>query len=212
MILITRKYLLTLARDDNRNPLASSFPAFSFRWFPMAKMYSKTATNFWLDCSCLLAWIFWIIIWNTQTCPQIENVGDLWCLCLPCANPHCAHPKPLISPRISPYPNPSGIFSKNHLKLPQDQAVLAQSPQKESHPFWLPEQPQPPVFCCLAAQISGIGGSRVCSSILHLPPFSLHQLNAVIKILSTVSPQGRIIISCTQTQYNSFFPGKPPPF
>lgn len=68
----------------------------------------------------------------------------------------------------------------------------------------LPEQLQKRVF----AQISGGRGSRVWSSIPHLPPFHLHQLNALIRILSTVSPQGRIIISCTQTQYNSVFPGK----
>lgn len=99
MILITRKYLLTLARDDNRNPLASSFPAFSFRWFPMAKMYSKTATNFWLDCSCLLAWIFWIIIWNTQTCPQTDwkcgrSVVSVPSLCQPSLSPPEVNPQP----------------------------------------------------------------------------------------------------------------------
>lgn len=128
---------------------------------------------------------------------------------------------PSLSPPEAP-PLPKDISLSKSLRdfqqgqTPQDKAVLAQPPQKESHPFSPAKTTSASCaqkgFCCLVTQISGIRGSRAWSSILHLPPFHLHQLNALIKILSTVSPQGRIIISCTQTQYNSVFPGKPPPF
>lgn len=169
--------------------MATSFPAFSFRWFPMAKMYSRTATNLGLDCSCLLAWIFWIISWNTQTFPQTPGVPSL--------QPSCPNlPKPQQVP------------------APQTELCWHSHPKRSQIPSGCQNSSAccaQKGFCCLVAQISGVRGSRVWSSILPLPPSHSHQLNAVIKILSTVSPPGRIIISCAQTQNNSVFPGKPPP-
>lgn len=202
MVLITRKYWLTLARDDNRNPLATSFPAFSFRWLPMAKMYSKTATNFGLDCSCLLAWIFWIISWKMQTFPQTDWKRGKSLLSVPSV-PTLTVPTRSHSPaqRFLPVQIPQGFSASSN--SPRQSCVGTVTPEGVTSfvaAKTTSASPAQKVFYCLVTQISEIRGSRAWSSILHLPPFYLHQLNSFIKIPSTVSPQGRIIISCTQTQ------------
>lgn len=125
----------------------------------------------------------------------------------------CPFPGPplTVTPRTCPCPHPSGVSS--HPKLPRTKL------QKESHPS-SPAKTTPghkKRFCCLFAQISGIRGSRVWSSSLHLPPFHFHQLSAVIKSLlskslSTVSPQGRMIISCAQNSEIQFSQGRHLPF
>lgn len=81
-------------------------------------------------------------------------------LCLPWATP----PVPTSSPSLAQGPLPKPLRGFQPLQTPQDKAVLAQSPQKESHPLSPAKKPlQPPGHKKGFAQISGIRGSRVWS-------------------------------------------------
>lgn len=141
-----------MVKDDNRNPFVFSFPAFSFKWFPMAKMYSKTATNFWLDSSCLLAWIFWFISWNTQIFLQfrLKMWANHWCLYLLFAKSLIvltwskSHFSWWIISYSTSWGSRPGVFRKDLLKVSlQDKAGVGTvaCPWRRSHPFWLPNQP-----------------------------------------------------------------------
>lgn len=166
-------------------------------------MYSKTATNFWLDCSCLLAWIFWFISWNTQIFLQfqLKMWVNQWCLCRPFA-------KSLIVPTWSKWhfhwwtlscsPSP-GEQARESQEGPVQSLLPRSSWSWHTHPApmevtsflaakttstsSLKNAYEEKAFCCLNApdctkcQASGEADSpkhRVRFSILHLPPFCLN--------------------------------------